>query len=76
MGGCVNAHNRNGVGPLWRRCGWATLLAIGLAGLTTVPAAASDISPFFGPLEVRIFGANGDLRDFIARSAEDRRGAC
>jgi hypothetical protein len=26
-------------------------------------------------LEVRIFGANGDLRDFVARSADDRRGA-
>jgi hypothetical protein len=60
---------------LWCRCGSAALLAIGLAGLTAVPAAASDSSPFFGPLELRIFGASGDLRDFIARSAEDQRGA-
>jgi hypothetical protein len=60
---------------LWRRCGCAALLAIGLAGLTAVPAGAGDDSPFFGPLEVRIFGANGDLRDFVARSADDRRGA-
>ena len=60
---------------LWRRCGSALLLAIGLAGLTAVPAAAKDTYAFFGPLEIRIFGANGDLRDFIALSAKDRRGA-
>jgi hypothetical protein len=58
----------------WRRVGCAALLAIGLAGLTAVTAAAADTSPFFGPLEIRIFGANGSLRDFVARSVEDRRG--
>ena len=50
-------------------------MAIGLAGLTPVPAAGSDTYPSVGPLEIRIFGANGDVRDFLARSAEDRRGA-
>jgi hypothetical protein len=50
-------------------------MATGLAGLTAVPAAATETYPSFGPLEIRIFGANGDVRDFLARSAEDRRGA-
>lgn len=59
----------------WRRLAAGGLLAIGLASLTAVPAAAKDTYPFFGPLEIRIAGANGDLRDFIALSAEDRRGA-
>ena len=61
--------------PAWRRLAAAGLLAIGLAPLTAVPAAAKDTYPFFGPLEIRIIGANGDLRDFVALSAEDRRGA-
>jgi hypothetical protein len=59
----------------WRRLAAAGLLAIGLAPLTALPAAAKDTYPFFGPLEIRIVGANGDLRDFVALSAEDRRGA-
>jgi hypothetical protein len=51
-------------------------MAIGLAGLAAVPAAAaSDIYLASGPLEIRIFGANGEVRDFLPRSAEDRRGA-
>ncbi|HVS06171.1 MAG TPA: hypothetical protein VHK65_08385 [Candidatus Dormibacteraeota bacterium] len=50
-------------------------MAIGLAGLAAVPAAASDTYPASGPLEIRIFGANGEVRDFLPRSAEDRRGA-
>jgi hypothetical protein len=51
-------------------------MAIGLAGLTAVPAAAAgDRSPSAGPLEIRIFGANGAVRDFVARSAPDQRGA-
>jgi hypothetical protein len=60
---------------VWRRLAASSLLAIGLASLTAAPAAAKDTYPFFGPLEIRIVGANGDLRDFIALSAEDRRGA-
>ena len=48
-------------------------MAIGLAGLTAAPAVAGDTR--LGPLEIRIFGANGDLRDFLARSTEDRQGA-
>jgi hypothetical protein len=63
------------VRPAWRRLAAAGLLAIGLAALTAVPAAAKDTYPLFGPLEIRIVGANGDLRDFVALSAEDRRGA-
>jgi hypothetical protein len=58
---------------VWRRCGCAAVLAIGLAGLTAAPAAAGDTH--LGLLEIRIFGANGAVRDFLARSAEDRRGA-
>ena len=50
-------------------------MAIGLAGLTAVPAAAGAPSPSSGPLEIRIFGANGSVRDFVARSAQDQRGA-
>ena len=50
-------------------------MAIGLAGLAAVPAAANDTYPASGPLEIRIFGANGEVRDFLPRSAEDRRGA-
>jgi hypothetical protein len=50
-------------------------MAIGLAGLAAVPAAASERYPSPGPLEIRIFGANGDVRDFLPRSVEDRRGA-
>jgi hypothetical protein len=50
-------------------------MAIGLAGLAAVPAAATDTYPSSGPLEIRIFGANGEVRDFLPRSADDRRGA-
>jgi hypothetical protein len=48
-------------------------MAIGLAGLTALPAVASD--HHLGPLEIRIFGANGEFRDVLAQSPEDRRGA-
>jgi hypothetical protein len=48
-------------------------MAIGLAGLTAGPAVASD--NHLGPLEIRIFGANGEFRDVLAQSPEDRRGA-
>ncbi len=61
--------------PVSRRCGAATLLALGLAALTAVPAAAKDSYAFYGPLEIRILGANGELRDFVALSTADRRGA-
>jgi hypothetical protein len=50
-------------------------MAIGLAGLAAAPAEATDTYLSSGPLEIRIFGANGDVRDFLPRSAEDRRGA-
>ena len=50
-------------------------MACGLAALTAVPAAAGDRFPTAGPLEIRIFGANGAVRDFVARAAPDRRGA-
>jgi hypothetical protein len=50
-------------------------MAIGLAGLTAVPVGASDTIRHLGPLEIRIFGANGAVRDFLARSAPDRLGA-
>jgi hypothetical protein len=50
-------------------------MAIGVAAVTAVPAAASETFPVRGPLEIRIFGANGGIRDFLAQSAEDRRGA-
>jgi hypothetical protein len=59
----------------WRRFAAGILLGIGLASLMAVPATAKDTYPFFGPFEIRIIGANGDLRDFVALSAEDRRGA-
>ena len=48
-------------------------MAIGLAGLAAAQAAASD-SPL-GPLEIRMFGSNGEVRDFLARSPQDRRAA-
>ena len=63
------------MGRTWRRLAAGILPAIGLALLTAVPAAAKDTYPFFGPLEIRIVGADGDVRDFIALSTEDRRGA-
>ena len=69
----MGVHNRDGVRRAWRRYGCAAVMAIGLAGLTAVPAAASD--SHLGPLEIRIFGASGELRDFLARTTEDRRGA-
>ena len=37
--------------------------------------AAKDTYPFYGPLEVRIVGANGEMRAFIALSREDTQGA-
>ncbi len=48
-------------------------MALGLAGLTAVPAAAADHFRDLGPLEIRIFGANGAVRDFLPRSTDDRR---
>ena len=50
-------------------------MALGLAGLTAVPAAATDHFPDLGPLEIRIFGADGAVRDFQARSLDDQRAA-
>jgi hypothetical protein len=63
------------VRPVSHRCGAAILLALGLATVTAVPAAAKDTYAFYGPLEVRIVGANGAMRDFVALSTADRRGA-
>ncbi len=57
------------------RCGAAIVLALGFAALTAVPVAAKDTYAFYGPLEIRIVGANGELRDFVALSTADRRGA-
>ena len=48
-------------------------MAFGLAGLTAVPATAMDHFSDLGPLEIRILGANGAVRDFQARSTEDQR---
>jgi hypothetical protein len=58
-----------------RRIGAAMLLGLGLAALTAAPAAAKDTYVFYGPLEIRIVGANGELRDFVALSTPDRLGA-
>jgi hypothetical protein len=48
-------------------------MAVGLAGVAAVPAAATDRFPDSGPREIRIFGANGAVRDFLPRSGEDLR---
>jgi hypothetical protein len=63
------------VRPVSHRCGAAILLALGLATVTTVPAAAKDTYAFYGPLEIRIVGANGAMRDFVALSSADQGGA-
>jgi hypothetical protein len=63
------------VPSVWRHCGAATLLALGFATMTAVPAAAKDTYAFYGPLEIRIVGANGAMRDFVALSTADRSGA-
>jgi len=62
------------VRPVWCGYGAAILLGLGLADLTAVPAAAKDTYAFYGPLEIRIVGANGELKDFVALSTADRRG--
>jgi hypothetical protein len=61
--------------PVSHRSGAAILLALGLATMTAVPAAAKDTYAFYGPLEIRIVGANGAMTDFVALSSADRRGA-
>ncbi len=58
-----------------RRVFAALLLSVGALALTASPAAAEASYPFYGPLEVRIVGANGEMRAFIALSREDRQGA-
>jgi hypothetical protein len=63
------------VRPVSHRCGAAILLVLGLATMTAVPAAAKDTYAFYGPLEIRIVGANGAMTDFVALSTADRRGA-
>jgi hypothetical protein len=63
------------VRPVWHRCAAAILLALGLASMTAAPAAAKDTYAFYGPLEIRIVGANNALRAFVALSTADRRGA-
>jgi hypothetical protein len=50
-------------------------MAIGLVALAAVPAVAGDRFPDSGPREIRIFGANGAVRDFLPRSQEDLRAA-
>lgn len=50
-------------------------IALGLAALTAIPAVAKDTYPFFGPLGIQIVGADGDIRQFLALSSEDRSGA-
>lgn len=47
-------------------------IALGLAAVTTIPAAAKDTYALFGPLEVQILGAGGDIRQFTAMSSDDR----
>jgi hypothetical protein len=59
------------VRPPWLRIAAALALASSLAIATGSPAAARDLYPFFGPLEIRITGANGELRSFIALSPDD-----
>ena len=59
----------------WRRFGLGMFLAMAIVLVTAHPAAAKDTYPFFGPLEITILGANGDLREFVALSAEDRSAA-
>lgn len=59
----------------WRRFGSAILLTLGYVALRGVPAIAADTYPVSGPLEVRIFGAQGAVRDFIVVSAQDRHAA-
>ena len=56
------------------RCIASALLAVSLVGLSSLTALAAHPASPSGPLEIRIVGANG-LRDFIALSPEDRRGA-
>jgi hypothetical protein len=63
------------VRPVWHRCGAAILLALGLATMTAIPAAAKDTYAFYGPVEIRIVGANGAMSDFVALSTADRHGA-
>lgn len=60
------------------RCGRiaaALALTTTLAAVSALPAGAKDTYPFFGPLEIRITGVNGALREFIALSADDTSGA-
>jgi hypothetical protein len=58
-----------------RRFFASALLAFALAAVAFIPAAAKDTYALFGPLEVQIAGADGDLRQFLALSADDRRAA-
>ena len=51
------------------------MVCIGSLALTTRPVAAKDIYPFYGPLEIRIVGAHGEARAFIALAPEDTHGA-
>ena len=48
-------------------------IAIGLSSLASLPALARDY--FSGPLEIRIIGADDEIRDFMAVSSEDRLAA-
>src|SRR5256885_4000007 len=43
-------------------------IAIGLSSLASLPASARDY--FGGPLEIRIIGADDEIRDFMAGSSE------
>jgi hypothetical protein len=53
-----------------RRFVASAVLALALAVATLIPAAAKDTYALFGPLEVQITGADGDLRQFMALSAD------
>ena len=56
------------------RCIASSLLAVSLVRLASLSALAAPPASPSGSIEIRLIGANG-LRDFIALSPEDRRGA-
>lgn len=61
--------------PRWARVGLASVFAAMLLSATVIPAAARESYWLANPIEIRMVGAEGQARDFVVVSPQDRKAA-